>query len=182
MEMSPCPTKSTKGPSHSPKSRSDKSAPWARRHRRGISKSGTTMRPATISRSIRRSTRCCQKKARSAKPISIKSTTTYIAASQLGERIDSVNSRVLDEIKQVITMINAAAGSATSYSEAAESGEPRARTGQGRRSAARRHRVSGPGRQGNGAQQQEAGGAVSPRRARKSSSSSKISKPCATKA
>jgi diguanylate cyclase len=42
---------------------------------------------------------------------------TYIAASRLGDRMDSVNTRVLDEIKQVITTIDAAAGSATSYSQ-----------------------------------------------------------------
>ncbi len=42
---------------------------------------------------------------------------TYIAVSRLGDRMDSVNTRVLDEIKQVITTIEAAAGSATSYSQ-----------------------------------------------------------------
>jgi diguanylate cyclase len=42
---------------------------------------------------------------------------SYIAPSHLGDRMDSVNSRVLDEIKQVITTIDAAAGSATSYSK-----------------------------------------------------------------
>ncbi len=41
----------------------------------------------------------------------------YIATDRLGEQIDSVGSRVLDEIKQVLAMIDAAAGSATSYSE-----------------------------------------------------------------
>ena len=42
---------------------------------------------------------------------------TYIAVSRIGERIDSVGSRVLGEIKQVIATIDAAAGSATSYSK-----------------------------------------------------------------
>ena len=42
---------------------------------------------------------------------------TYIAVSRLGDRMDSVNNRVLDEIKQVISTIDAAAGSATSYSK-----------------------------------------------------------------
>jgi diguanylate cyclase len=42
---------------------------------------------------------------------------TYIAVSRLGDRMDSVNIRVLDEIKQVISTIDAAAGSATSYSK-----------------------------------------------------------------
>jgi diguanylate cyclase len=42
---------------------------------------------------------------------------TYIAVSRFGDRMDSVNVRVLDEIKQVITTIDAAAGSATTYSQ-----------------------------------------------------------------
>ncbi len=42
---------------------------------------------------------------------------TYIAPTRVSERIDTVGSRVLDEIKQVLDMIDAAAGSATSYSE-----------------------------------------------------------------
>jgi diguanylate cyclase len=42
---------------------------------------------------------------------------TYIAMTRLGDRMDSVNTRVLDEIKQVISTIDAAAGSATSYSK-----------------------------------------------------------------
>ncbi len=42
---------------------------------------------------------------------------TYFAVSRMGERIDSVGTRVLDEIKQVMATIDAAAGSATSYSK-----------------------------------------------------------------
>ena len=42
---------------------------------------------------------------------------TYIAASRVGDRMDTVNNRVLDEIKQVISTIDAAAGTATSYSK-----------------------------------------------------------------
>jgi len=42
---------------------------------------------------------------------------SHIATSRIGERIDTVGARVLDEIKQVLDMIDAAAGSATSYSE-----------------------------------------------------------------
>src|SRR5580658_4369261 len=42
---------------------------------------------------------------------------TYIATSRMGERIDSVGTRVLDEIKQVMATIDAAAGSATNYSK-----------------------------------------------------------------
>ena len=42
---------------------------------------------------------------------------TYISTNRLGEQIDTVGARVLDEIKQVLEMIDAASGSATSYSE-----------------------------------------------------------------
>jgi diguanylate cyclase len=42
---------------------------------------------------------------------------TYIGNNRIGDRIDTVGSRVLDEIKQVLAMIDAAAGSASSYSE-----------------------------------------------------------------
>jgi len=40
----------------------------------------------------------------------------YIAPTRFGDRMDAVNGRVLDEISQVIATIDAAAGSATSYS------------------------------------------------------------------
>lgn len=42
---------------------------------------------------------------------------THISTTQVGEQIDTVGARVLDEIKQVLEMIDAASGSATSYSE-----------------------------------------------------------------
>lgn len=42
---------------------------------------------------------------------------TYIASGHSAERMDAVNARVLDEIKQVMSTINAAAGSATAYSD-----------------------------------------------------------------
>ncbi|HEX4408334.1 MAG TPA: diguanylate cyclase [Xanthobacteraceae bacterium] len=42
---------------------------------------------------------------------------TYISESRMGERIDSVGTRVLDEIKQLMVTIDAATGSATSYSK-----------------------------------------------------------------
>lgn len=41
----------------------------------------------------------------------------YVATNRIGERLDSVNARALDEIKQVLDMIEAAAGTTTSYSE-----------------------------------------------------------------
>jgi diguanylate cyclase len=43
--------------------------------------------------------------------------TTFLSPNRLSDRIDTVGSRVVDEIKQVLDMIDAAAGSATSYSE-----------------------------------------------------------------
>ena len=43
--------------------------------------------------------------------------TTYLSPNRASERIETVGTRVLDEIKQVLDMIDAAAGSATSYSE-----------------------------------------------------------------
>ena len=42
---------------------------------------------------------------------------SHINSSRIGDRIDSVGSRMLDEIKQVLSTIDLAAGSATSYSE-----------------------------------------------------------------
>jgi diguanylate cyclase len=42
--------------------------------------------------------------------------TTYIATTRASDRIDNVNSRMLDEIKQVLDTIDAATGSATNYS------------------------------------------------------------------
>jgi diguanylate cyclase len=41
---------------------------------------------------------------------------TYISSTRVSDRIDSVGSRVIDEIKQVMAVIDVAAGSATSYS------------------------------------------------------------------
>ena len=42
---------------------------------------------------------------------------TYLSDSRFGERIDSVGTRVLDEINQVMSTIDAAAGSATTYAK-----------------------------------------------------------------
>lgn len=41
---------------------------------------------------------------------------TYIVTTRIGDSIDTVGSRVLDEIKQVLGMMDAAAGSTSSYS------------------------------------------------------------------
>jgi len=42
---------------------------------------------------------------------------TYIADDRASDRIENVGARVLDEIKHVMSTIDAAAGSATSYSK-----------------------------------------------------------------
>ncbi|HVY59757.1 MAG TPA: GGDEF domain-containing protein, partial [Xanthobacteraceae bacterium] len=42
---------------------------------------------------------------------------TYLSPARLSERIDTVGSQVMGEIEQVMAMIDAAAGSATSYTE-----------------------------------------------------------------
>lgn len=42
---------------------------------------------------------------------------TYLSPTRLSERIDTVGSQVMGEIEQVMAMIDAAAGSATSYTE-----------------------------------------------------------------
>src|SRR5215203_600047 len=41
----------------------------------------------------------------------------YISSSRFGDKIDNVGVRVMDEIDQVMAMIDAAAGSASNYSE-----------------------------------------------------------------
>jgi diguanylate cyclase len=42
---------------------------------------------------------------------------TYLSPTRLGERIDKVGSRVMDEIEQVMAMVDVAVGSASNYSE-----------------------------------------------------------------
>src|SRR5436190_17974246 len=42
---------------------------------------------------------------------------SFLSPTRLGERIDKVGSRVMDEIEQVMSMVDAAVGSASSYSE-----------------------------------------------------------------
>ena len=81
---------------------------------------------------------------------------TYIATTRIGDRIDTVNARVIDEIKQVLDMIGAAAGSATSYSESLADASEKLEARQRRRRASHHHRTAAAGRQGDGAQQQEA--------------------------
>ena len=55
--------------------------------------------------------------ARCPKPTSSESTTPICRRTRLTERIDNVGNKVMDEIEQVMAMIDAAVGSATSYTE-----------------------------------------------------------------
>ena len=50
-------------------------------------------------------------------PISSRSTPAYISPTRFSDKIDNVGSRVMDEINQVMAMIDAAVGSASSYTE-----------------------------------------------------------------
>jgi len=72
---------------------------------------------------------------------------TYISDTRFGERIDTVGTRVLDEIKQVMSTIDAATGSASTYSEQPDGCERESRASQGQRRTARRDRTSGARRQ-----------------------------------
>jgi diguanylate cyclase len=57
----------------------------------------------------------------------------YIATSRMGERIDSVNVRLLEEVKHVVNIIDAAAGTASDYSDSlatASEGLARANDGE----------------------------------------------------
>ena len=46
---------------------------------------------------------------------------TYISSTRFSDKIDSVGTRVMDEINQVMAMMDAAAGSASTYSESLSS-------------------------------------------------------------
>jgi len=97
---------------------------------------------------------------------------TFLSANRASERIDTVGSRVLDEIKQVLGMLDAASGSATSYSESlADASEKLA--GGGDRDALARGKWKPTTRNSRHACRP---------RSRKSSSFSKISKRCAPRA
>ncbi len=86
---------------------------------------------------------------------------TYLSATRFGERIDTVGIRMLDEIKQVMSTIDAAAGSATTLFREPRltraRSSPQAKDGEALR-AVIEHLV--PGRQGDGDEQQKARGAA----------------------
>ena len=121
---------STKEPLHSPKLHSGRSAPWAKpaspRNFEIWYHYATGYNPA-LNQSINET---LAKKGALSEADLEQIYDNYIAASRAGERIDSVGSRVLDEIKQVMATIDAAAGSATTYSKAPQSRQRKARASQ----------------------------------------------------
>ena len=99
------------------RSRSARSRRCARRPRRAITRSGTPTPPAITPRSIRRSTRRSRQSGTLAEADLENIYATYLSPTRLTERIDEVGSQVKGEIEQVMAMIDAAAGSASSYTE-----------------------------------------------------------------
>ena len=81
---------------------------------------------------------------------------SYIATNRVNDRLDAVNGRVIDEVKQVLDMVGAAAGSATTYSESLADATEKLSVVTDSDRVAFHHRSSGAGHQGNGAKQQEA--------------------------
>ena len=77
-----------------------------------ISRFGISTPPATAPGSTAPSTTRWRKKARSIERIY----DTYLSPGRVTDRLDSVGSRMAAEITQVLATIDAAAGSATSYS------------------------------------------------------------------
>ena len=84
----------------------------------------------------------------------------HFGATRFTDRIDRVGSQVMGEIEQVMAMIGAAAGNASSYSEnlATVTQKPRRRRRRAR--GARHRRKPGARHQGNGEEQPGAGGAA----------------------
>ena len=101
----------------SPRSRSDRSRRCTSRRRRAITRSGTPTRPATTRRSIRPSTRRWRKNGTLTDADLDQVYSTYISPTRFSDKIDNVGTRVMDEINQVMAMMDAAVGSASSYTE-----------------------------------------------------------------
>ena len=75
------------------------------------------MRPATIRRSIRPSTRRSTRNGTLTAADIDQIYETYLSPARLTDRIDNVGGQIVDEIEQVMAMIDAAVGSATHYTE-----------------------------------------------------------------
>ena len=85
---------------------------------------------------------------------------SFISPSRLTDRIDHVGSQVMGEIEQVMAMIGAAAGNASSYTESLLDVSAAARACGRRAGGTRDRRDPGAGHQGDGAEQPGAGGAA----------------------
>ena len=85
---------------------------------------------------------------------------TFLPPTRLTERIDSVGSKVKDEIEQVMAMIDAAAGTANSYTESLADMTETLGQFEGPRGAARDRREPGAHHQGDGSVQPAAGSAA----------------------
>ena len=107
---------------------------------------------------------------------------TYLSPTRLTERIDKVGSQVKGEIEQVMAMIDAAAGSANSYTESLAGMSREARPVEGPRRPARHRRKPGAHRQGNGSLQPSSWKSGSTPPSRKSTSCRPTSRRCAPKA
>ena len=107
---------------------------------------------------------------------------TYLSPARLTDRIDNVGGQIVDEIEQVMSMIDAAVGSATHYHREprARDAEPRRR--QGPRRAALDRRVAGARDAQHGREQLPAGAEPEGLASRRSTSCRSISKRCATRA
>ena len=79
--------------------------------------------------------------------------TTYISASRFSDKIDNVGVRVMDEIDQVMSMIDAAVGLGQQLQRKPEQRHQRAQQHQGPRRAARHRRKPGGDRQRDEAEQ-----------------------------
>ena len=91
---------------------------------RATTRSGTPTRPATIPRSTRPSTRLLAQNGTLSDADLETIYTTYISPSRLGDKIDNVGVRVMDEIDQVMAMIDAAVGSASKLQRKPEPTSP----------------------------------------------------------
>ncbi len=85
---------------------------------------------------------------------------TYLSPTRLTDRIDEVGSQVKGEIEQVMSMIDTAAGSASSYTESLAGHVRENRPIEGPRGPSHDRRKPGADRQGHGSLQPEAGRAA----------------------
>ena len=107
---------------------------------------------------------------------------TYLSPTRLTERIDEVGSQVKGEIEQVMSMIDTAAGSASSYTESLVDMSAQDRPVEGPRGPAHDRRKPGANRQGDGSLQPSSWKSGSTPPSAKSSTCTPISRRCAAKA